>query len=62
MILPFLIDINNINQQIRSIFKDVASYQKVVDKNRETVLRLGDWKLRIFDIKEKFVNLGSIRI
>ena len=52
------IDMNNINQQIQSILKDVTSYQELVDKNREIAMRLGDWKLRVIDIKNKLLYLG----
>ena len=52
------IDLNNINLQIQSILKDVTSYQELVDKNREIAMRLGDWKLRVLDIKNKLLNLG----
>lgn len=52
------IDMNNINQHIQSILKDVTSYQELVDKNREIAMRLGDWKLRVLDIKNKLLYLG----
>ncbi|MGM9713662.1 MAG: hypothetical protein ACI3Y5_06030 [Prevotella sp.] len=34
-------------EQIRSIIKNITSYQELVDKNHETALRLGDWTVRI---------------
>ena len=52
------IDMNNVNQQIQSILKNVTSYQELVDKNRKTALMLGDWKLRILDIRRKLIDLG----
>lgn len=37
-------------EQIRSIIKDITSYQEFVDKNHEAALRLGDWTVRIREL------------
>jgi len=38
------------NDQILDILKHVENYQELVDRNRETALRLGDWTLRMNEV------------
>lgn len=52
------INYEDVNSQILDILKNLEKYQELVDRNRETAVRLGDWKLRIFDIKKRLLNLG----
>ncbi len=54
------INYEDVNSQILDILKNLEKYQVLVDRNRETAVRLGDWNLRIFDIKKILVDLGYI--
>lgn len=57
-----VIEINNENQQnkIIEILDNIDDYQSLVDKNRETALKLGDWDLRIELIAHWLRNIGYI--
>lgn len=52
------LDINNPSDQFLDILEHIEEYQELVDKNRETALRMGDWKLRIMGIQKKLRSLG----
>lgn len=41
---------DRLNEQIQDILANINSYQKLVDKNREVALKMGDWKNRINDV------------
>lgn len=43
---------------IEDILANVDKYQPMVNKNRETAIRLGDWKLRMLDVKKGLVDIG----
>lgn len=49
---------NTTNEQILDILEHIEDYQDLVDKNRETALRMGDWILRIRKICGKLKSLG----
>lgn len=38
------------NEQVINILAHIEDYQGLVDKNRETALRMGDWTIRIKDV------------
>lgn len=46
------------NEQILEILKNIEKYQPLVDKNRETALKLGDWKIRIKQVMNELTALG----
>ena len=41
------LDKERANEQLLDILAHISDYQELVDKNRETALRLGDWRLRM---------------
>ena len=43
-------DMEHVTEQILDILAHIEGYQELVDKNRETALRLGDWMLRMKEI------------
>lgn len=57
-----VIEISNENQQnkIIEILDNIDDYQSLVDKNRETALKLGDWDLRIELIAHWLRDIGYI--
>lgn len=57
-----VIEISNENQQnkIIEILDNIDDYQSLVDKNRETALKLGDWDLRIELIAHWLRGIGYI--
>lgn len=52
------INLQDVNSQIIHIKENIESYQELVDKNRQTALQLGDWKLRIKEIRKILLDLG----
>lgn len=52
------INLQDVNSQIIQIKENIESYQELVDKNRQTALQLGDWKLRIKEIRKILLDLG----
>ena len=46
------IDYSCLSEQIRNIRDNIADYQPLVDRNRETALRYAPWELRMKDVKE----------
>lgn len=46
------IDYNNLYGQIKDITSNIERYQPLVDRNRETALRLAPWELRMREVKE----------
>lgn len=52
------INLQDVNSQIIQIKNNIESYQGLVDKNRKTALELGDWKLRIKEIRKILLDLG----
>ena len=44
------IDKEHANEQILDILAHIEGYQALVDKNRETALRMGDWTLRMREV------------
>ena len=52
------LDKSNPYAQIGDIVAHIGAYQEVVDKNRETALRLGDWSLRAKQIAEWLQESG----
>lgn len=51
---------NNQKEQVLQILNNVESYQELVDKNRSTALKMGDWKIRIMKIRTFLENCGYI--
>ena len=52
------IDMKHAEEQVKSILANVEDYQPLVDKNRETALKYGDWKLRIKQIMRWLQECG----
>lgn len=46
------------NEQVLEILKNIEKYQPLVDKNRETALQFGDWKIRMKQVMTDLKNLG----
>ena len=46
------IDYNHLYGQIKDITSNIERYQPLVDRNRETALRLAPWELRMREVKE----------
>lgn len=46
------IDAANPINQIKEIVNNISDYQPLVDRNRETALRLAPWELRMREVKE----------
>lgn len=44
------IDMKHAEEQVIDILANIKDYQPLVDKNRDTALRMGDWKLRMKQI------------
>ena len=44
------LDKENATEQIFDILAHISDFQELVDKNRDTALRLGDWTLRMQDV------------
>ena len=44
------LDKENATKQILDILAHISDYQELVDRNRKTALRLGDWALRMQDV------------
>lgn len=52
------LEVENPSRQFLDILANIADYQELVDRNRESALKYGDWKLRIKDIQEKLTLIG----
>lgn len=46
------------NEQIMDILAHIEDYQPLVDRNRETALRLGDWTLRMQQVMDRLRECG----
>lgn len=51
-------DKEHVNEHIQVILAHIEDYQDLVDKNRETALRVGDWTLRVCQVKEWLRKCG----
>ena len=52
------VDYNNPSNQIINILNNIEQYQYLVDKNRETALKLADWSIRMKIIRRALVKFG----
>lgn len=52
------LDTNYPNEQVLDILKNIERYQPLVDKNRETALQFGDWKIRMKQVINELTKLG----
>lgn len=52
------LDKEHAKEQILDILAHIEDYQELVDKNRETALRLGDWTLRMQQVMEWLRECG----
>lgn len=52
------LDIANSSKQFLDILAHIDDYQELVDRNRETALRLGDWKTRMDNIRDFLESHG----
>lgn len=51
-------DMRYVADRIQNVLEHIADYQELVDKNRETALKLGDWSERMTRIKFFLVSNG----
>lgn len=47
-----------VQEQILDILNNIEDYQELVDRNRQTALEKGDWKVRMKMVREWLQNLG----
>ena len=52
------IDWENINNQLMHILAHIEDYQSLVDKNRETAIRMGDWTVRMREVMKWLKGCG----
>ena len=52
------LDKEHANEQIKDIIAHISDYQKLVDRNRESALKYGDWRIRIQTIRERLIDCG----
>lgn len=52
------VDLNNPDKQLGNIVNNIDNYQEWVDNNRDTALKLGDWTVRMSEIREWLCSLG----
>ena len=52
------LDKNHPDEQVRDIVSHISDYQELVDKNRETALRLAPWEIRMKKIMTWLESLG----
>ena len=52
------LDKEHFSEQVEDILANLGDYQKLVDRNRETAMKLGDWKCRIAQMRETLSELG----
>lgn len=48
----------SLHNQVINVLEHIENYQQLVDKNRDTALRFGDWKCRINTLKEHIKSVG----
>ena len=54
------LDKEHFSEQVEDILANLGDYQKLVDRNRETAMKLGDWKCRIAQMRETLSELGYV--
>lgn len=52
------LDKEHADEQVRDIVEHISEYQDLVDKNRETALRMAPWEIRMKQIMEWLEGLG----
>ena len=52
------LDNTNANEQIRDILSHIDDYQELVDRNRETALRMAPWDIRMKKVMDWLQGLG----
>lgn len=52
------LDKEHFSEQVEDILANLSDYQKLVDRNRETAMKHGDWKCRIAQMRETLSELG----
>lgn len=59
-----VIEVDGVRLEVRGrifdILKNIESYQELADKNRETALRMGDWKVRMKDVRKSLTSAGYL--
>lgn len=57
--VPLNGDVSEIyTEKILEILQHINDYQPLVDRNRDTALKLADWSVRVKAIEEWLVDLG----
>lgn len=52
------LDMGDIENSISRVISNINNFQKLVDKNRRTALEMGDWKLRMDNVKSWLLERG----
>lgn len=52
------LDKENADEQVRDIVEHISEYQDLVDKNRETALKMAPWEIRMKAVMEWLEKLG----
>jgi len=51
-------DTDAVQEQIKNILEHIENYQPLVDKNRDTALKMGDYKIRMRNLQEWVASIG----
>ena len=54
------LDAERSTEQVQDILTHIGDYQSLVDKNRETALRMGDWSIRMKEVMKWLKGCGYI--
>lgn len=52
------VDFGNPKKQIMEIVSHIEEYQNIVNRNRDTALRMGDWQNRMKELQERLTSYG----
>jgi hypothetical protein len=52
------LDTDHSAEQVQEILAHIEDYQSLVDKNRETAIRMGDWTVRMREVMKWLKGCG----
>ena len=52
------LDADHATEQVQDILAHIEKYQQLVDKNRETALKMGDWSVRMQEVMKWLKDYG----
>ena len=52
------LDVEHTAEQVQEILAHIEDYQPLVDKNRETALKMGDWSVRMQEVMKWLKDCG----